>query len=534
MGTTVWFGVLGAAVTAVIALLPQGLNQPEFLRWMALAAAAGIALRALRRKAFFGRRASLHKSFSFDTLLQGAILLYPQLPYPSIETQFLARNTGMRPAELRPWFRVRSTAAVSIPLLLAAIAVYLAGLAPLAAVFGAASLAWIVYRGATAPDTPVFDVRFAGAMLLGLAAAAAEGLLFTQAALAAFPQATPGSAFLTYAVILTAYELSPLPFALGVPELAWLALSLVPGLNVPGVLMPLAYRLLRGVPVLLLTWFYLPRYKMTVADLFNPDLARALAPEPPEPVQEGALEGPLLSVVIPAYNEEQRLPLYLPKVQAFCRELGADAEILVVDDGSKDGTAAYVEAVAAGDRTVRLLRQPRNQGKGAAVRRGVAEARGAFILFADADGATPIGEAAKLLQAGRGGHDVVIGSRKAADSETRRERSWLRGLLGSVFYRITNLLAVPGILDTQCGFKLFRRAAAQRIFPQLHESGWAFDVEILFLAQKFGMSIAEVPVNWTAVDGSKVKASDGLRFFSALFRIRHRAAGLTGSSHPRA
>lgn len=534
MGTTLWFGVLGAAVTAFIALWPQGLNQPDFLRWMALATASGIALRTLRRKAFLGSRASLHKSFSFDTLLQGAILLYPQLPYPSIETQFLARNTGMRPDQLRPWFRVRSTAAVSIPLMLAAITAYLAGLAPVAAVLAASSLAWVVYRGANAPGRTGFDVRFAAAMLLGLSAAAAEGLLFTQAALAAFPQSAPDAAFLTYAVILTAYELSPLPLALGVPELAWLALSLVPGLSVPGVLMPLAYRLMRGVPVLLLTWFYLPRYKMTVADLYNPDLARALAPEPPEPTQEAAVEGPLLSIVIPAYNEEQRLPLYLPKVQAFCRELGAGAEILVVDDGSKDGTAAYVESVAAGDASVRLLRQAVNQGKGAAVRRGVAEARGAYILFADADGATPIAEATKLLEAGRKGHDVVIGSRKAADSEARRQRSWLRGLLGSVFYRVTNLLAVPGILDTQCGFKLFRRAAAQRIFPQLRESGWAFDVEILFLAQKFGMSIAEVPVNWTAVDGSKVRAADGLRFFTALFRIRQRAAGLTGSSNPQA
>jgi dolichyl-phosphate beta-glucosyltransferase len=284
--------------------------------------------------------------------------------------------------------------------------------------------------------------------------------------------------------------------------------------------------------MLLLTWFYLPRYKMTVADLYNPHLAQALAPEQPEQVDDTAPDGPLLSVVIPAYNEEQRLPLYLPKVQAFCRALPSESEILVVDDGSKDGTVAYVQSLAAADPSIRLLRQPRNQGKGAAVRRGVQEARGAFILFADADGATPIGEAAKLLAAGRKGTDVVIGSRKAADSETRRDRSWLRGLLGSVFYRVTNLLAVPGILDTQCGFKLFRRSAAQRIFPQLHESGWAFDVEILFLAQKFGMSIAEVPVNWSAVDGSKVKASDGLRFFSALFRIRHRAAGLTGPSNP--
>lgn len=529
-----WFGLLGAILTAAIAwdapLLPD--DSPGFLRWMTAAVAAGLLFRALRRKVFFGRRASLHKSFSFDALLQGAILLYPQLPYPSIETQFLARNTGLRAVELRPWFRVRATAAVSIPLLLAAITTYLAGRELVGALLALASLGWIGYRSTAVPGVSGFSFRFAGAMLLGLAAAAAEGLLFTQAALAAFPQAPEWSCFLTYAAVLTSFELSPLPLALGAPELLWLTLSLIPGLAVPGVLMPLAYRVFRGVPVLALTWFYLPRYKMTVADLYNPGLAQALAPEPPEPPDGGALHSPLLSVVIPAYNEERRLPLYLPQVQAFCRRLGAEAEILVVDDGSKDGTAAYVESLAAGDPAIRLLRQPRNQGKGAAVRRGVAEARGAFILFADADGATPIAEASKLLEEGRKGTDVVVGSRKAADPEARRERSLLRDLLGSVFYRITNLLAVPGILDTQCGFKLFRRAAAQRIFPQLHESGWAFDVEILFLAQKFGMTIAEVPVNWTAVEGSKVKATDGLRFFSALFRIRHRAAGLTDSSNP--
>ncbi len=530
------FGLLGAALTVAVVLntsvFPAAFDAPAFARSLALAVTAGILFRALRRKAFFGRRASLHKSFSFDAVFQGAILLHPQLPYPSIEAQFLARNTGLRTADLRPWFRVRATAAVSIPLLLAAITTYLAGQQVIAWGLAAASLAWVAYRATAVPGVTGFSVRFTATMLLGLAAAATEGVFFTQAALVAFPQVPQWSAFLTYAGVLTSFELSPLPLALGAPELVWLTLTLIPGLTVPGVLLPLAYRVFRGVPVLLLTWFYLPRYKMTVGDLFDPGLAQALAPEPPEPVDDAAVHGPLLSVVIPAYNEAQRLPLYLPRVQSFCHGLDAEAEILVVDDGSKDGTAAYVESLAAEDSAIRLLRQPRNQGKGAAVRRGVSEARGAFILFADADGATPIGEASKLLAAGRRGTDVVIGSRKAADSETRRERSAIRSLLGSVFYRITNLLAVPGILDTQCGFKLFRRGAAQRIFPQLHESGWAFDVEILFLAQKFGMTITEVPVNWTAVEGSKVKATDGLRFFSALFRIRHRAAGLTGPSNP--
>jgi dolichyl-phosphate beta-glucosyltransferase len=335
-------------------------------------------------------------------------------------------------------------------------------------------------------------------------------------------------------VLLAAFELSPAPFALGVLEAAWLGLSLVPGLAVPGIMAAFAYRVWRGVPVLLLTWFYLPRYKMTVSDLYDPNLADALAlshrHRPHDARPRGG--GPFVSFVLPAFNEEARLPVYLPQVQEFCHSLAGPSEIVIVDDGSTDGTAAYVESVTARDPSVRLVKQPYNQGKGAAVRRGVTEAHGDYILFADSDGATPIAEAAKLIEACLDGADVVIGSRKAEGAGAQRSRSLIRGMIGSMFYRITNLLAVPDILDTQCGFKLFRRSAAQMIFPLLREKGWAFDVEILFLAQKFGMKISEVPVNWTAVEGSKVKASDGLRFFIALFRIRHRTSGLTGSSNP--
>lgn len=520
------FGTLGLAATVAVSLAVSSvpISQPElFIERMAAAALAGIALRALRRKAYFAGRASLHKSFSLDSMLQGAILLNPQLPYPDAESRILTRNTAATATELRYWFRVRSTAALSIPLLLAAVTLFLAGVESVAVVLAAASIGWAAYR---AMDGSKLNGRFFTAMLLGLAAAVCEGLLFTSAAAIAFPESNASSSFLLYAVLLTGFELSPVPLALGTLELAWLGLSLIPGLALPGVAIALGYRLFRAIPVLLLTFFYLPRYKMKAADLYDPNLVAALEVHPPHLADDNAT-GPLLSIVIPAYNEAQRLPAYLPRVRAFCADLGAASEILVVDDGSRDGTAEYVDKEARADARVRLIRQEVNQGKGAAVRRGVQEARGLYILFADADGATPIGEANKLLAAARKGADVVIGSRKASDAEARRERSFIRGVLGSMFYRITNLLVVPGILDTQCGFKLFRRTAARQIFPLLRESGWAFDVEILFLAQKFGMTIAEIPVNWSSVEGSKVRASDGFRFVYALFRIRHRASGLT-------
>lgn len=527
-------GVAGLAVSVFLVIAYRGgpavTDWARFAKLMTAASVAGLILRGLRRKAFFGRRASFHKAFSLDATLQGAILLHPQLPYPSVEASFVSRNTGVPGADLKWWFRVRSTAAVAIPLLLAGVVFLLAGRALPAAVCIAAALMW---TGARA-FAPHGKTRFLLAMLFGLSAAVAEGWLFTEACLALYPGQPAAPCFLLYSLLLAGFELSPVPFALGVLEVLWLGLSLIPGLTLPGILVAFAYRCWRGLPVLLLTLFYLPRYKMKVSDLYDPNLADALARTHPRATTDARsnTREPFISFVLPAFNEEARLPVYLPQVQEFCRERAGRSEIVIVDDGSTDGTAAYVESVAARDPAVRLVKQPFNQGKGAAVRRGVSEARGDYILFADSDGATPIREAAKLIEACRDGADVVIGSRKAEGGGTQRSRSLIRGMIGSMFYRITNLLAVPDILDTQCGFKLFRRGAAEKIFPLLREKGWAFDVEILFLAQKFGMTIAEVPVNWTAVEGSKVKPSDGLRFFIALFRIRRRTSGLTGSSDP--
>lgn len=538
-----WLGLagLGIVVAFIAAGWPLWPGRPVdiagFAGWLCLSTAGGFLFRVLRRKFFFSRRVSLHKAFSFDALFQAAILVNPQLRYPDVECEFLACQTNSAPDSVSPWFIVREAAALAIPLALAAVTAALAGSTGLALVCTLAAIVWAVFRSASPALGSGSRVRFLGAIALGIAASIVEGLALVKASAIVYPDVPAWSSFLLYAVMLAAFELSPLPFALGSLEIAWLALASGIAAPLPGLLLPEAYRLFRALPVLLLMVFYLPRYKMSVTDLYDNRLAMALARTRRRsgvPEETGIASRPLLSVVIPAYNESARLPRYLPDVLAYCATVQGGAEVIVVDDGSKDGTPDYVSAIAATEPAVRLVRQNPNRGKGAAVRRGVLESEGRFILFTDADGATPITECSKLLEAALAGADIVIGSRKIGGGGVHRDRTMLRNLVGSIFYRITNLLAVPGIEDTQCGFKLFSRGAARQIFPELRETGWAFDVEVLFLAQKLGMMIEELPVNWSAVEGSKVRARDALRMFFALLRIRHRGAGLTtGPASPR-
>jgi dolichyl-phosphate beta-glucosyltransferase len=534
-----WLGVAGAVIAVLIIAAhwpiwpDSGADASAFIFWMLVSFAGGFTFRVLRRQLFFADRLSPHKAFSFDALFQAAILVNPQLRYPDVECEFIAVQTNAAPETVTPWFLVREAAAVSIPCALASATAALAGNVRLALLMALASVVWIGLRVTSASLTGR-RLRFIGAMILGITASVCEGLAFVQAAAVVHPDVPDWSAFLLYAVVLAAFELSPLPFALGSLELVWLVLASATGLSLPGLLMPEAYRLFRAVPVLLLMIFYLPRYKMAIGDLLDQRLATVLARTLRRvEVGEATASQPLLSVVIPAYNEAERLPRYLPDVIAYCSTVSGGAEIIVVDDGSRDSTPQYVEAISQSDPRVRLLRQSPNRGKGAAVKRGVLASQGRFILFTDADGATPIAECSKLLEAALAGADIVIGSRKIGQG-VERERSFFRNLVGSIFYRITNLLAVPGIEDTQCGFKLFSRDAARHIFPELQETGWAFDVEILFLAQKFGMIIEELPVNWSAVEGSKIRPKDAFRMFVALLRIRHRGAGLTtGPASPR-
>jgi dolichyl-phosphate beta-glucosyltransferase len=228
---------------------------------------------------------------------------------------------------------------------------------------------------------------------------------------------------------------------------------------------------------------------------------------------------PSLSVVIPAYNEEARLGPTVERVRGFLATRKSDTELLVVDDGSKDRTVEVARAAGA-----RVIEQPKNLGKGAAVRTGMLAATGARILFSDADLATPIEELAALEHELDNGFDIAIASRAVAGSDIQVRQHWMRESMGRGFNLIVRALLLGGIKDTQCGFKLFTAAAAKDLFGRATIDGFAFDVEILWLARS-RYRIAEVPVVWRHVEESKVSpGSDAARMFRDIIklRLRHR------------
>jgi dolichyl-phosphate beta-glucosyltransferase len=232
---------------------------------------------------------------------------------------------------------------------------------------------------------------------------------------------------------------------------------------------------------------------------------------------------PELSIVVPAYNEEARLEPALLKYLEYFRSRRHPFELTVVDDGSQDATTSVVESIANGAPEVRLIRLAGNRGKGYAVRSGVVNARGRLILVADADGATPPEEFARLYAAVAAGADVAIGSR-ALRAETVAVRARLhRRIIGRAFHALVRLCGVHDILDTQCGFKLFRGPVAQALFSRSRTDGYSFDVEVLMMARMCGFSLAEVPVNWVHQPGSRINlASDSLRMAWELLQIRTR------------
>jgi dolichyl-phosphate beta-glucosyltransferase len=230
---------------------------------------------------------------------------------------------------------------------------------------------------------------------------------------------------------------------------------------------------------------------------------------------------PTYSIVIPAYNEEWRLGATLEQVLACAGERGWEAEILVVDDGSRDGTAALAAEYAARHPTVRLLRNPGNRGKGYSVRHGMLEARGEWLLFTDADLSAPIAEAEKLFAALRAGAQVAMGSRwLASETQTLRQPLY-RQLFGRLFNLLLRLLLGLRFRDTQCGFKAFTRRAARELFPRQRIERWAFDPELLYLARRLGLRVEEVPVAWAHDARSTISPlRDGLRMGWDLLRIR--------------
>ncbi|MFF3766171.1 dolichyl-phosphate beta-glucosyltransferase [Streptomyces sp. NPDC001922] len=231
-----------------------------------------------------------------------------------------------------------------------------------------------------------------------------------------------------------------------------------------------------------------------------------------------------ISVVIPAYNEEHRL---LPGVDDVCRYLraaGVRWEVIVVDDGSADATAAVAAAAAAEEPRIRLLRAPVNRGKGHAVRIGIAASRGRRVLFCDADAATPIGELALLHERLDQGYAAAIGSRARPGARIGTRQHPLRELLGKAGNRLIQAMAVPGIRDTQCGFKLFDGDKARTAFARARTDGWGFDVEILRIFHASGWPIAEVPVRWSHRPGSKVGPLDYAKVLAEVVRVRLQGA----------
>jgi dolichyl-phosphate beta-glucosyltransferase len=243
-----------------------------------------------------------------------------------------------------------------------------------------------------------------------------------------------------------------------------------------------------------------------------------------------------LSVVIPAYNEARRIPSYLQSILAYLNGRSLSYEILVVDDGSTDKTSALIKQSATQNPCLRLLRLPHNSGKGAAVRAGMQAAQGELRLFADADGATPIQELERLEAALNNGADLAIGSRTLAsrDSRYRVQARLHRTLLGNLFNRIVRRLGIRNTQDTQCGFKLFRKSVAQDLFSVARIDGYGFDLELLYIAQRRGYRIAEVPINWTDQPGSKVRVlRDGLAMVREMLAVRRNSAGgLYASQRP--
>lgn len=227
------------------------------------------------------------------------------------------------------------------------------------------------------------------------------------------------------------------------------------------------------------------------------------------------------SIVIPAYNEETRLGATLERILAYVRQQAWDAEIIVVNDGSRDKTADLVRGFAEKNPIVRLVENPGNRGKGFSVRNGMLKARGDVVVFSDADLSSPIEEMPKLLDALSQGADIAIGSRwLRAELQTQRQ-SVHRQIFGRVFNLLMRIILGLKFKDTQCGFKAFTRQAAQAILPLQRIERWGFDPEILFLARRFGLRVEEVAVRWGHSGDTRISpVLDGARMFQEMLRVR--------------
>jgi dolichyl-phosphate beta-glucosyltransferase len=236
------------------------------------------------------------------------------------------------------------------------------------------------------------------------------------------------------------------------------------------------------------------------------------------------LEPPQYSIIIPAFNEGERIATTLERVLRYAAEHGWNAEVIIVDDGSHDTTTGIVRGYMPKNPAVQLLQNPGNRGKGYSVRNGMLNAKGNVLLFSDADLSSPIGEANKLFQAIANGADVAIGSRWLKTELQTRRQPMHRQLIGRIFNLLLRIVLGLNYKDTQCGFKAFSRKAADVLFPLQQIERWGFDPELLFLARRFGFKVAEVPVAWAHREGTRLSPlRDGIRMFGEMLRIRWNA-----------
>lgn len=227
-----------------------------------------------------------------------------------------------------------------------------------------------------------------------------------------------------------------------------------------------------------------------------------------------------LSVVIPAYNEAKRLPKTLDAVLTYLRRQPYTWEVLIVNDGSKDGTADAVRAVMIHESRLKLLQYGDNRGKGYAVRYGMLHSRGVYRLFMDADNSTTLGHVEQFMPFFAQGYDIVIGSRDVAGAVISVHQAKFKELLGDLGNLWIQFWAVPGIKDTQAGFKMFTAKATEQIFPYLTIDRWGFDVELLAVARQRGLKVAERPIRWENDPNSKVAASAYLEVLKEVVQVR--------------
>jgi dolichyl-phosphate beta-glucosyltransferase len=237
-----------------------------------------------------------------------------------------------------------------------------------------------------------------------------------------------------------------------------------------------------------------------------------------------------ISVIIPAYNEAQRLPVTLRRVHEYLNSSANDFEIIVVDDGSTDSTESEVMKAASEFPGIRLIKNETNRGKGFSVRRGILASTKGLILMTDSDLSTPIEEVAKLLPFVLDDFEMAIGSRAMAESDLAVRQPWYREGMGKIFNVLVRTMVLGGIKDTQCGFKLMQGKAARKVFEKCRIDGFSFDVEALYVARTLGYRIKEIPVRWLNSPASRVRIlKDSLRMFLDLLWIRaYRLLGYYG------